>query len=426
MRKLTTLAAAIVLVVGLAPDASAAAAVVTSFTPSSGPVGTSVTITGEGFDTTTAVDFNGTAATFTTVSPTELTATVPSGAMSGPISVTNTDGTGISSTDFTVIPAPVVTGFTPDSGPSGTFVTISGTGFTDATDVQFGGVSATNFVVNSDVQISVTVPANAATGPITVATPGGTDTSADTFQVLVPPTITGFTPKQGTVGSIITVTGTGLGTTIAVTVDGVDANFQIVSATTLRVTVPRGARSGKIRVMTDAGSEATNGTFDVVRDRHRTVAAFDLKKHLLALGTVRVPDHDVTCKARRRILVQRRINGHWRTVERTRSRAGGGYRARLRDEPGTYRVIVLQKSTAVDLCLKDTSRTLNHHHASGGDGGGGGGGGRCDPAYPTVCIPSPPPDLNCDDIPYDDFRVRPPDPHGFDGSDNDGWGCESS
>lgn len=47
----------------------------------------------------------------------------------------------------------------------------------------------------------------------------------------------------------------------------------------------------------------------------------------------------------------------------------------------------------------------------------------CDPSYPDVCIPSPPPDLNFDDIPYHRFRVLPPDPHGFDG-DNDGIGCE--
>ncbi|HZG67191.1 MAG TPA: hypothetical protein VEZ12_10635 [Herpetosiphonaceae bacterium] len=49
----------------------------------------------------------------------------------------------------------------------------------------------------------------------------------------------------------------------------------------------------------------------------------------------------------------------------------------------------------------------------------------CDPAYPTVCIPSPPPDLNCGDIPHRRFVVRPPDPHNFDGNDNDGIGCES-
>ncbi len=48
----------------------------------------------------------------------------------------------------------------------------------------------------------------------------------------------------------------------------------------------------------------------------------------------------------------------------------------------------------------------------------------CDPSYPDVCIPPPPPDLDCGDISYRRFRVLPPDPHKFD-TDNDGIGCES-
>ena len=49
----------------------------------------------------------------------------------------------------------------------------------------------------------------------------------------------------------------------------------------------------------------------------------------------------------------------------------------------------------------------------------------CDPSYPDVCIPPPPPNLNCDDegVP-ENFRVSGSDPHGFD-RDNDGIGCES-
>lgn len=47
----------------------------------------------------------------------------------------------------------------------------------------------------------------------------------------------------------------------------------------------------------------------------------------------------------------------------------------------------------------------------------------CDPAYPTVCIPPYPPDLNCKDIPHRRFTVLQPDPHNFDG-DFDGVGCE--
>jgi micrococcal nuclease len=50
--------------------------------------------------------------------------------------------------------------------------------------------------------------------------------------------------------------------------------------------------------------------------------------------------------------------------------------------------------------------------------------GDCEPAYPTVCIPPPPPDLDCGDISYRRFQVLPPDPHRFDG-DHDGIGCES-
>lgn len=51
-------------------------------------------------------------------------------------------------------------------------------------------------------------------------------------------------------------------------------------------------------------------------------------------------------------------------------------------------------------------------------------GGNCDPSYPTVCIPPPPPDLDCGQISYRRFEVLPPDPHRFD-ADHDGIGCES-
>lgn len=56
--------------------------------------------------------------------------------------------------------------------------------------------------------------------------------------------------------------------------------------------------------------------------------------------------------------------------------------------------------------------------------GGAGAQANCDPSYPTVCIPPPPPDLDCGDIPYRNFTVLPPDPHNFDGN-SDGIGCQS-
>jgi micrococcal nuclease len=56
--------------------------------------------------------------------------------------------------------------------------------------------------------------------------------------------------------------------------------------------------------------------------------------------------------------------------------------------------------------------------------GPGTGSSRCDAAYPTVCIPPPPPDLDCSDVGFTHFKVLPPDPQHFDG-DHNGIGCET-
>jgi hypothetical protein len=50
--------------------------------------------------------------------------------------------------------------------------------------------------------------------------------------------------------------------------------------------------------------------------------------------------------------------------------------------------------------------------------------GSCSPAYPTMCIPAPPPDLDCPEVGEENFPVVPPDPHGFD-RDGDGVACET-
>jgi type II secretory pathway pseudopilin PulG len=76
-----------------------------------------------------------------------------------------------------------ISSFTPTTGPVGTVVTIAGLHFTGATAVKFNGIAATTFTVVSDTQMTATVPATAASGPITVTTAGGTATSAVNFAV---------------------------------------------------------------------------------------------------------------------------------------------------------------------------------------------------------------------------------------------------
>jgi IPT/TIG domain len=159
---------------------------ITSFTPTSGNVGASVTISGTGFSGATSVKFNGTSAAFTVNSATQITATVPSAATTGPISVTTAGGTATSGTSFTVtVPAPAaptITSFSPTSARIGSSITISGTRFTGATSVKFNGVSA-SFTVASSTKIKAIVPVGTTAGPITVTTPGGTATSSRSFTV---------------------------------------------------------------------------------------------------------------------------------------------------------------------------------------------------------------------------------------------------
>jgi hypothetical protein len=71
----------------------------------------------------------------------------------------------------------------PSSGTVGTTVVISGSGFTGATGVSFNGTSATNFTVNSNSQITATVPAGATTGAITVVVGGCSAISSANFTI---------------------------------------------------------------------------------------------------------------------------------------------------------------------------------------------------------------------------------------------------
>ena len=255
----------------------------TSFTPLTGPVGTSVTITGTNLTGVSAVRFNGiAAATFAVVSATQATATVPPGASNGTIAVTTPGGTATSAASFT-LSAPTITSFTPLTGPVGTSVTITGTNLTGATAVSFHGTAATSFTVGSVTSITVTVPAGATTGTIAVTTPGGTATSAASFTVTASatPTITSFTPGSGAVGTSVTITGTNLTGASVVAFHGTAAtSFTVGSVTQITATVPSGATTGTIAVTTAGGTATSADTFTVnastqIIANHSIVADFD-------------------------------------------------------------------------------------------------------------------------------------------------------
>jgi hypothetical protein len=179
---------------------------VTSVSPDAAPLGggTRVTVTGTYLTGATAVKFGTTPATTVVVdSATTITATVPAG--TGTVDVTVTTSYGKSATTsadrFTYIPPPSVASVNPSSGPAvgGTVVTITGTTFTGATAVSFGGFPAT-FTVSSGTSIAATAPAVpfGRTVDVTVTTPYGTSptSSADQFTYLSP-TVTSLSPDGG-------------------------------------------------------------------------------------------------------------------------------------------------------------------------------------------------------------------------------------
>jgi len=229
-----------------------------------------VTINGSGFTGATAVKFNGVAATtFSVGSDVQITATVPSGATTGPIAVTTSGGTGTSATSFTVtsgVPAPTITSFTPTSGPIGTSVTITGTNFTGATSVTLRNVTAT-FTVNSATSVTAKVPSTGASeGKWRVTTAGGTATAAAYFYTTAgsppppppppsAPTVTSESKTSGPVGTVLTLTGTNFTGATSVTLRYVNASFTVNSSTSITVTVPAtGASDGRWRVTTPGGT----------------------------------------------------------------------------------------------------------------------------------------------------------------------------
>ncbi|MGW2207885.1 IPT/TIG domain-containing protein [Streptomyces sp. NPDC001781] len=233
--------------------------------PTQGPTtgGTAVTLTGTGLTGATAVRFGSTAASYTVNSATQITAVSPAGS-AGPVAVTVVSPTGTSnSVTFTYVAAavPVVTAVTPDSGPAsgGTTVVITGTGFTGASAVRFGGVAATSFTVNSASQITAVTPAG---GPgaaaVTVTTPGGTSAASPDayFFYAVPPVLNTADPGQGPVsgGTVVTLTGTGLLNASAVRFGATNAtSFTVVSSTQITATAPPGTGSTQITVTTPGG-----------------------------------------------------------------------------------------------------------------------------------------------------------------------------
>jgi hypothetical protein len=136
-------------------------------------------------------------------------------------------------------------------------VNITGTNFTGATAVSFGGTVATTFTVVSATSINATVAAGAS-GSVSVTTASGTGTRAG-FTYLPPPTIASFSPISAGTGQTVTITGTNFTSATAVNFGGTAAtSFTVVSATSITAVVGSGT-TGSVSVTTSNGNASRIG-----------------------------------------------------------------------------------------------------------------------------------------------------------------------
>jgi hypothetical protein len=294
-------------VFGLEAPASATSPTISSFSPTSGPAGCVVVITGTNFKDpiVTSVDIGGTpVSAFKVVSGTEIWATV-AGDASGTIHVTNATATASSSSDFTNANpggcSPTITFVTPCAGFAGMVVTILGTNLLKSSgtatspvggDVRFAPYTATathTGAPETPKQLSVLVPSDAADGPIRVST---------------------FNDVVG--------------------------EGAVLSGTAFQVPPP----------------DVTCSPAD-----HARSITLSLRRHLVARGRVSsIEDPAFTdCVASVPVRIQRRVSGRWGTVGRTTTTDTGVYKKRIKNRPGKYRSVAPPIDQFAGVCFRAVS-----------------------------------------------------------------------
>jgi hypothetical protein len=245
---------------------------ITSLSANNGVIGSNLTLTGTGFDSTAAnntVKFGTTTATVTAATATSLTVTVPA-AISGTQNVTVTVGGQTNAGTHNYAVTPSITSLSATSGVSGDSITLNGTGFdtTPANNtVKFGTIAATVTAATA-TSLTVTVP-TAVSGAQNVTVQVGTQTSASSAFTMKPK-ITALTTTAGQVGGktvlvrreTLTLVGTGFDLTTAgnnlVKFGATGVAATAVVGQNIEVPIPVGITSGDLSITVDVSSQSSN------------------------------------------------------------------------------------------------------------------------------------------------------------------------
>lgn len=246
---------------------------VTSFTSPLRP-GENVTINGSYLNWVTKVTFARSKVVTTFVSKTfdQLVVKIPDDAETGVMVLRymGTDSADLITADTLKVKLPVTTSMAPIPVKPGNNVTITGTDLDLAKKVIFEGVSTpvTTFVSQTATQLVVQVPATSKKGKMTLEAASGVKTVSTGDLDIVLPMTTNFAPAQIGLAANLTITGTDLDLVKKVIFTGVAApvtTFVSQSLTQLVVTIPAGARDGKITLEAASGVQTqSSGSLDVL------------------------------------------------------------------------------------------------------------------------------------------------------------------
>ena len=233
-----------------------------------GIVGDKVVLFGQNLRDVTAVSFGSTPAPFRILSDTQIESTVPKLPSSGEvgISVSSVGGSYTATELFLFYQTPGNLTVSPARQERSRPITISGQNLYRITDVRINGQSVP---INDRVegsQVSVNVPADATTGPVTVVNRAGATTALNPLVIVQKPVVTDIVPPKGRPGDRVVLRGSSLlnaqvffsGSAVAAADGGKNEDLE------KWVLVPSSAQTGPLRIVNIAG-ETTTGSFSVLR-----------------------------------------------------------------------------------------------------------------------------------------------------------------
>lgn len=239
--------------------------VITRVAPAAGPPGSRVELFGRGFERTDTVTMNGRPLPITEWTPGRIRAVIPDGATTDYLSLGRPSGERARSPSrFRVLAqAPVIAGFSPESGPPGTRVRITGSGFLPSDRVSYGARSIP-VLGRGAGWIDVEVPRRARRSEVfTVRGRAGTGRAPRAFDIDLPPAVTSFSPDHGPPGTQVELRGRNFRQGDWVSLAGKRLPIVQLDARRVRVNIPEGSQSGSFAIGRQRFEAGVRGRFEV-------------------------------------------------------------------------------------------------------------------------------------------------------------------